>query len=162
MYTVITKTFSATNNARCHVQVSHGLCNVSVHFRSFYPLWVWGSRISPVTKQFWDNLCKARVFKSGPHPRWGTTDAEIKGPPGGSPGLSKVPFSPRPVAGPNKALHAVPAYWAFYLPRFFFCLPVSFNFSFPKFLQSSMVECALSHESERLLVVGTHFCFTLT
>ena len=45
-------------------------------------------------------------------PRGGTADAEIKGGGhGGSPGLSKVPFS-KPLVGPNIALHAVPAYRA--------------------------------------------------
>ena len=37
-----------------------------------------------------------------------------------------------------------------------FCLPVSF----PKSLQSSTVKCALSSESEFVLVVGIHFALS--
>ena len=52
-------------------------------------------------------------------------------------------------------LHRDIAYRSFSLPNF--CLPGSVNFIFPKFLQSSMVECVLSCELIFLLLVGLHF-----
>ena len=65
--------------------------------------------------------------------------------------VKKVPS----VVGQNIALHAVPAHRFSYLPSF--CLPGSCNFVSSKFLQSAMVECVLSSESEFVLVVGIHF-----
>ena len=44
------------------------------------------------TKQFRTaSVSQMRVFKSVHTQQWSTMDAEIKGPPGGSPGLAKVP-----------------------------------------------------------------------
>ena len=101
------------------------------------------------------HLRTASVFKSShlPSPlRWSTVNAEIKG----EPRAIKDPSNlSKPVVGQNIAVRVVPFYiWLIYLPSFY--LPGSFNFVFPKFLQSSTVECVLSSEYF-LVVVGIHF-----
>ena len=40
----------------------------------------------------WEATCGFATAPSPSLPQWGTVDAEIKNPPGGSHGLSKVPF----------------------------------------------------------------------
>ena len=63
-------------------------------------------------------LLKARVLKPAPPPStlpWCTVDAEIKGPAGGSPGLSGFPLS-KPVVGPNIAFACCACLQGFYPP----------------------------------------------
>ena len=61
----------------------------------------------------------------------------------------------KPVVGHNIALHTVPAY------RASTYLVSAFNFIFPKFLQSSTVECVLSSELYFFICGRKSFCFTL-
>ena len=69
-------------------------------------------------------------------------------------GYHRFPLS-RPAVGRNYSFACCACLQGFYIPSF--CLPGSFNFIFPKFLQSSTVECVLSTESECVLVVGIQF-----
>ena len=86
-------------------------------------------------------------------PRWGTADAEIKGAPGGSSCLSKLP-SLYAFSRSEYSLGALPAVTGLpYLNVASFCLPGSPS-SFSRNVSTSLtVECVLSSEPECFLLV---------
>ena len=76
-------------------------------------------------------------------------------PPYGSPGLRPRFPLPKPVGGPNIALHAVFAFMASSSTYLVTAFPAHSTSFFSKFPQSSTVECVLNSQSECLLV-GIH------
>ena len=99
--------------------------------------------------QFSSVLFSSVELSSAPQ-RWGTTGAEIKAPPGGSPGLSKVPSQSKPAVGQYSCGCCA------CLQGFYTCLVSAFpthSISFsPNVSKSLTVECVLEHQPSSLSV----------
>ena len=96
-----------------------------------------------------------RVFRSVSHLGGAPWMQKLKASLVGVQGFRRFPL----LLACSRSEYSFPCYTClqgFYLPSF--CRPGSFNFIFPKFLQSSLVECVSSWESEFVkLVVGIYF-----